>query len=34
VLARHAGGQVEVETRDDSGATCMQGEALLDTAGA
>jgi hydroxyacyl-ACP dehydratase HTD2-like protein with hotdog domain len=32
VLARMAGGQVEAETRDDSGATCMQGEALLDTA--
>jgi hydroxyacyl-ACP dehydratase HTD2-like protein with hotdog domain len=34
VLARVAGGQVEVETRDETGATCMQGEALLDAAGA
>jgi hydroxyacyl-ACP dehydratase HTD2-like protein with hotdog domain len=34
VLARAAGGQLELETRDDSGATCMQGEAVLDARGA
>ncbi|MGG5820174.1 FAS1-like dehydratase domain-containing protein [Falsiroseomonas sp. HW251] len=30
VLARPQGGAIAAETRDDSGATCMQGEAVLD----
>lgn len=32
VLARRDGAQVLLETRDDSGATCMQAEATLDSA--
>ncbi len=34
VLARREGDAVALETRDETGATCMQGEAALDTAGA
>lgn len=34
VLAGRAGNDVVAETRDDSGATCMQAEAVLDLAGA
>jgi hydroxyacyl-ACP dehydratase HTD2-like protein with hotdog domain len=34
VLARRSGEAVALETRDDTGATCMAGEAVLDAAGA
>jgi hydroxyacyl-ACP dehydratase HTD2-like protein with hotdog domain len=34
VLARRDGALVTLETRDDSGATCMQAEAALDQRGA
>jgi len=34
VLARRNGDALVLETRDDGGATCMQAEAKLDSAGA
>jgi hydroxyacyl-ACP dehydratase HTD2-like protein with hotdog domain len=34
VLARRTGTEVALETRDDTGATCMQAEAVLDERGA